>query len=412
MRRRVRLLAASLLGAVCLAAGGYALAQRTEPEQVWHSYTAEHVGLRFAHPPQWRVEQTGDRGFTARSGDGELRLHMLPHRPDETLHEWASQRMDLAAWEVSERQVAGADVLVLSQPGQARAYLADSAHLHVVRWRGDADEFDRWLDSVELVDPAPTPSPEPAPSPSSLPGPATPSPEPSPPSLRALAAHEFVALFYEAELADVAPVTEPPPITGSRAADKRIVDIAEQRGYRLQQVATSELDSVDGQPLQSAAAQAWDRLADAAAQDGLTLEVISGFRSVSEQRDIFLARLAAEAVDQLGRPYTPAEIADGMADEAIDRVLHTSSIPGYSKHHTGYAVDVRDVGSGLSFTRFGETAGYEWISADNFANATRFGFIPSYPHGVEQQGPVPEEWEFVWVGEEALQNMAAGGASG
>lgn len=210
--------------------------------------------------------------------------------------------------------------------------------------------------------------------------------------LRTLSGQQFSDLFYQVDLPDLSPVTSSPHITGDDPADAQIVSIAEGRGYRLQAEATGSMSSVDGQQLQPAAAQAWRELAVAAAEDGIWLEVISGFRSVADQRQIFLNRLAAQG------QYTDAQIVAGEADGAIDAVLQTSSIPGYSKHHTGYAVDVRDAGSGSEFTGFAETAGYEWMSADNFANAKRFGFVPSYPHGVEQQGPIPEEWEFVWVG--------------
>src|SRR5690606_25521512 len=39
----------------------------------------------------------------------------------------------------------------------------------------------------------------------------------------------------------------------------------------------------------------------------------------------------------------------------------------------------------------------------NYANAKRFGFIPSYPPDGGKQGPEPEPWEFVWVGVEVIR---------
>ena len=41
--------------------------------------------------------------------------------------------------------------------------------------------------------------------------------------------------------------------------------------------------------------------------------------------------------------------------------------------------------------------------ADNFYNAKRFGFIPSYPDDLNAQGPNPEPWEFVWVGVDLIE---------
>ena len=65
-------------------------------------------------------------------------------------------------------------------------------------------------------------------------------------------------------------------------------------------------------------------------------------------------------------------------------------------------MDVTDLGSGKDFTDFGSTRAYEWLSSDNYLNAKRFGFIPSYPQGAGKQGPDPEPWEYVWVGEDRL----------
>jgi LAS superfamily LD-carboxypeptidase LdcB len=97
------------------------------------------------------------------------------------------------------------------------------------------------------------------------------------------------------------------------------------------------------------------------------------------------------------------EIARGDADDVVDLVLQTSSIPGYSKHHTGYAMDWADLTSGKGFTDFVETPAHRWLAKDNYHNAKRFGFIPSYPPGASQQGPDPETWEYVWVGVERLK---------
>ena len=98
--------------------------------------------------------------------------------------------------------------------------------------------------------------------------------------------------------------------------------------------------------------------------------------------------------------YSLVQIANGEADAAINQILNFYSIPGYSKHHTGYAIDIEDSGSGLD--GFATTKGFAWISANNYENAKRFGFIPSYPDGATNQGPVPEPWEYVWVGRDNL----------
>jgi len=197
---------------------------------------------------------------------------------------------------------------------------------------------------------------------------------------------------------------EAPPVTGMAEADRRIAALAQARGYRLRAQADPALlaDAGGGRLLQPPALQAFRGLQAEAAAQGLRLELVSGFRSVDRQRVIFLGALAERGRRRLGRSYTPVEIAAGAADEALEAVLAESAPPGFSRHHTGYALDLNDPSTGRPFTEFGGSRAHEWLAADNYLAAKRFGFIPSYPPGAGAQGPDPEPWEFVWVGEAAL----------
>ena len=214
----------------------------------------------------------------------------------------------------------------------------------------------------------------------------------------------FKAFYDNFRYPDVRQITASPVITGGEEADRRIVAIAEERGYRLRgEGSRDSLVSIDEKWLQPAAASAWQNLKEEALKDGIVLGLISGFRSVERQRTIFLNQLARQSEKIIGRKYTAEEIAEGKADAVIQGILRTYSIPGFSKHHTGYTLDITDAGSGRDFTDFAETGGFRWISDNNYLNARRFGFIPSYPEGVSNQGPIPEAWEYVWVGEPALK---------
>ena len=194
-------------------------------------------------------------------------------------------------------------------------------------------------------------------------------------------------------------------ITGDVNADNRIRSIAEKRGYKKRPQALSDgLVSVEGYKLQSKAAEDWKLLKTAAAKDNVKIGLISGYRGYDDQRSIFTEGLQEEAIKKVGRSFTPAEITSGLADSAINNVLITSSIPGYSKHHTGYTIDAIDISSGKSFTRFSETTSYTWLSENNFYNAKRFGYIPSYPKGGTNFGPDPESWEYIWIGAEFLKS--------
>ena len=225
-----------------------------------------------------------------------------------------------------------------------------------------------------------------------------------PPTYRQFSPEEFKEFYDSYRYPDVTAFPESPPITGDREADRRIVGIAESRGYRLRSEGDSQaLTIVEGKPLHPDAAVAWQELKAEAEKDGIELGLISGYRSIERQREIFLNQLGQASEKAMGRKYTVEEIAEGQADGIVNEILSSYSIPGYSKHHTGYTVDITDVTSGRYFTDFGETPGFDWISRDNYRNAKRFGFLPSYPEGASGQGPVPEPWEYVWVGEASLR---------
>jgi D-alanyl-D-alanine carboxypeptidase len=215
---------------------------------------------------------------------------------------------------------------------------------------------------------------------------------------------EFQALY---ELTVYSNVQEAQPvvgITGNLDSDNYIRAIAEKRGYKKRvQAITENLSTVDGFKLQSKAVEDWKSLKAAALKDGVSLGLVSGFRGYEDQRIIFTQGLQEQGIKQFGRNYTNEEILSGIASEGINSVLISRSIPGYSKHHTGYTIDITDSSSNKTFTRFDETAGYKWISENNFYNAKRFGFIPSYPKGGSNFGPNPESWEYVWVGRDVLK---------
>jgi hypothetical protein len=168
-------------------------------------------------------------------------------------------------------------------------------------------------------------------------------------------------------------------ITGDPAVDARIRAAAEARGYEFRPLADVELVAVDGFALQPAVADAWTAMRDAARRDGVGLSLTSGHRDVADQQWLFLRRLGGDT-----------------SDAGIERTLRTSAPPGYSKHHSGHAIDVGQAGA--ERTGFAGTAAHRWLSEYDFARAKAFGFVPSYPPGGETMGPDPETWEFVWVG--------------
>ena len=202
---------------------------------------------------------------------------------------------------------------------------------------------------------------------------------------------QFNQLFSDADLPNLTELadTEPPEITGDAAVDAGIRALAEDRGYqrRPEVLNIDLLVSVEEDRflLQPAAVAAYLELRAATADAGHNIHIVSAFRSYDRQREILL--------EQIESPY---------ADEEVNEVLRRRSVPGYSKHHTGYAIDLAE--GVLTFDDFTRSASYAWLAADNYLNAKRHGWIPSYPPDAQKQGPDPESWEFTFVGKEYLLN--------
>ena len=190
--------------------------------------------------------------------------------------------------------------------------------------------------------------------------------------------NEFLKAYEEAALAGLDAIGPAPSITGDAASDALIRQAAESRGYQRQPTPNRPLVAVGHHQLQPEAAAAWESLRLAARGAGLDIRIRSAYRGHASQRQVFYKHYR------------------GTSAAALDRTLTLVAPPGYSRHHTGYAVDVAE-GSG-DFNAFGNTASYRWLAADNFAVAKSHGWVPSYPAGSRPTGPNPEPWEFVWIG--------------
>ena len=187
-------------------------------------------------------------------------------------------------------------------------------------------------------------------------------------------------------------IKEPPSqpiITDNPVVDNHIRNLGEKRGYKKRGYAIeSELVGVDGQRLQTEVKEAWLQLKQKANESKINLVLVSGYRSPTEQRSMFVSTLAPEYVTQ--------DLIDGKVDGDLNSIMNIVSPPGYSRHHTGFTMDLACGGEAGVFRN---TSCYQWVKKNNFANIREFGLIPSYPEGVPRQGPRPEEWEFVWVGD-------------
>ncbi len=130
--------------------------------------------------------------------------------------------------------------------------------------------------------------------------------------------------------------------------------------------------------LREAAAKSYQAMEAAAKADGVDFVVISGFRTVAEQQQLFF-----DISKQ--RNQTPAQRAK------------VSAPPGHSEHHTGYAIDLGDasVPSANLSTNFEKTAAFQWLQS----NAAKYGFEMSFPPN-NSQGVMYEPWHWRFVGDD------------
>lgn len=126
--------------------------------------------------------------------------------------------------------------------------------------------------------------------------------------------------------------------------------------------------------LRPQAAAQFEAMVRAAEREGVQIVPLSGYRSRSEQEAIFFNIRADRGQDA----QTRAEV---------------SAPPGYSEHHTGYAIDIGDATQTDTHLEqsFEDTAAYRWMAN----NASRYGFELSFPRNSFQQIAFePWHWRF------------------
>lgn len=121
------------------------------------------------------------------------------------------------------------------------------------------------------------------------------------------------------------------------------------------------------------AAKAWQRLRQAASDDGVVIDAISGFRSQHYQMGIFRRKLARGL---------------GIRD-----ILKVNAAPGFSEHHSGRAIDIGTIGEPAAEEHFENTPAFEWLQG----SAAGFGFRLSFPRG-NPHGISYEPWHWYHAG--------------
>lgn len=176
----------------------------------------------------------------------------------------------------------------------------------------------------------------------------------------------------------------PPPETRPVDESKSTPDPAEPDNIlghlSYEEAPISELQAVtsDGRiRLRRSAAAKFREMQAAARAEGVILTPISGFRSVQDQEYLFF------------------KIKEQRAQNTAKRA-EVSAPPGYSEHHTGYAIDMGDgkVPATNLATSFENTAAFRWLRT----NAARYSFELSFPKD-NPQGISYEPWHWRFVGD-------------
>jgi D-alanyl-D-alanine carboxypeptidase len=116
-------------------------------------------------------------------------------------------------------------------------------------------------------------------------------------------------------------------------------------------------------------AASWREMLAAALGDGVTLMIVSGFRSIEYQAGLIRKKI--------------------VAGQEVSEILNVNAAPGFSEHHSGRAIDIAAPGSRPLTEDFETSVAFAWLEE----NAAKFGFSMSYPRE-NPQGFIYEPWHW------------------
>jgi len=127
---------------------------------------------------------------------------------------------------------------------------------------------------------------------------------------------------------------------------------------------------------------AFEKMANAAAKDGIPLVILSGTRNFSEQKVIWDRKwnnLKTTTKDEIGITL---------------KILSSSSMPSTSRHHWGTDFDVNSVEDSYFLSGMGKRV-YSWLSS----NANNYGFCQVYDNkkDTKRTGYEVEKWHWSYM---------------
>ena len=146
--------------------------------------------------------------------------------------------------------------------------------------------------------------------------------------------------------------------------------------------------------LQTAACDAFLEMQKAAAADGVTVWMQSGYRSVKYQTGLY---------ERKTKYYTDQGYDTATAKEMAAAVVNP---PGYSEHNCGLAADLNSPEHTGLDEGFENTTAFRWLCE----HAADYGFILRYPKGAEDKTEITyEPWHWRYVGKENAAKISASG---
>ena len=146
--------------------------------------------------------------------------------------------------------------------------------------------------------------------------------------------------------------------------------------------------------LQTVACDAFLAMQKAAAADGVTVWMQSGYRSVSYQTKLY---------ERKTQYYRDKGYDEATAREKAAAIVNP---PGYSEHNCGLAADLNSPEHTGLDEGFENTAAFRWLCE----HAAEYGFILRYPQGAEDATEITyEPWHWRYVGPENAAKINASG---
>lgn len=142
--------------------------------------------------------------------------------------------------------------------------------------------------------------------------------------------------------------------------------------------------------LQPEVIRAFEEMAAAAAEEGIELKAVSGFRSYDRQLKIWNTKYKEYRAEGL----TPIE--------AVEKIIEYSTIPGTSRHHWGTDLDIIDESADetenvLNPDKFKGEGSFAKMKAWMDEHAAQYGFFLVYTDDPWRSGFKHEPWHYSYA---------------